>query len=76
MAIKMCKSHEQKPNLYQRKVAIKQHAESLNLITTTLNSQVKVFRKNYQGVIHSVGVNNLKAVDDIKNTAIQKIFSL
>ena len=52
--------------------AIKQHAESLNLITTTLNSQVKVCRKNCQGVIHSVGVNNLKAVDDIKNTALQK----
>ena len=53
-------------------VAIKQHAESLNLITTTLNSQVKDFRKNCQGVIHSVGVNSLKAVDDIKSTALQK----
>ena len=61
-----------KERLPKTDVAIKQHAESLNLITTTLNSQVKVFRKNCQGVIHSVGVNSLKAVDDIKNTALQK----
>ena len=33
---------------------------------------MKVFRKNCQGVIHSVGLNSLKAVDDIKNTALQK----
>ena len=51
---------------------MKQHEESVNLITTTLNCQVNVFRKNCQRVIHSVGVNILKAVDDIINTALQK----
>ena len=54
-----------KERLPNTDVAIKQHAESLNLITTILNSQVNVFRKNCQGVILSVGVNSLEAVDDI-----------
>ena len=67
-----------KEKLPKTDAALKQNAERLNLITTTLISQVKVFRKNCQGVIHSVGVNSLKAVNDIKNTTLpkKKLFSL
>ena len=62
------KERQPKSNL-----VIKQRAENINLITTTLNSQVKVIRKIVQGVVHNVGVDSLKAVDDIKEIALQKV---
>ena len=49
------------------------HALKENLITSTINCQIKVFRKDEEGKFKSVLVKSKKAVDDIKQVAVKKI---
>ena len=48
------------------------HALKENLITSTINCQIKVFRKDEEGKFKSVLVKS-KAVDDIKQVAVKKV---
>ena len=52
---------------------IQAHADSLGLITTTINYDLKVFKKDDTGVFRTVTVNSVKAVDDIQKGAILKM---
>ena len=48
---------------------IQAHAESLGLITTTYNLDVKVLKGDGNGEFKTVTVNSVKAVDDIQKCA-------
>lgn len=52
--------------------AIKKEAEELGLITTTLNCDVKVFKKNHDDKFQPIVVNSFKALHDIKNIAVRR----
>ena len=52
---------------------IQAHADSLGLITTTYNCDVKVFKKDDNGFFKTVTVNSIKAVDDIQKCAILRM---
>ena len=51
---------------------IKKYADSLGLITTTSNCQVKVYQKTEEGKFFTVNVNSTKAVDDICVRAVKR----
>ena len=51
---------------------IKKEADQLGLITTTMNCDVKVFKKSDDNKFMPIVVNSLKAVHDIKNTAVKR----
>ena len=49
------------------------HALKENLISSTINCRVKVFRKDEKGKLKSVLVKSKKEVDDIEQVAIKKV---
>ena len=51
---------------------LKDHADELDLITTTNDCNVKVFTKNADGIFKSVEVRSKRAIDDIKEVALKK----
>ena len=51
---------------------LKDHADELDLITTTNNCNVKVFTKNADGIFKSVEVKSKRSIDDIKEVALKK----
>ena len=76
--IKMFESFKQNPNIGGRTpVKIRFNYQTIcrepeSDYHTTMNSQVKVFWKTVQCVVHSVSVDSLKAEDDIKEIAPQQ----
>ena len=54
---------------------IKNYADGKGLVTTTWNSQVRVFRYGPNGIAQSVGVDSFKSVDDLHDKAVKKATS-
>ena len=54
---------------------IKNYADVKGLVTTTWNSQVRVFRYGPNGIAQSVGVDSYKSVDDLHDKAVKKVTS-
>ena len=60
---------ERLPNFQKE---LKEHAESMDIVTTTNNCNIKVFTKTTDGSFKSVTVNTKKAINDIKSEAVVK----
>ena len=50
---------------------IKNYADVKSLVTTTWNSQVRVFRYGPNGIVQSLDVDSFKSVDDLQEKAVK-----
>ena len=50
---------------------IKNYADVKSLVTTTWNSQVRVFRYGPNGIVQSLDVDSFKSVDNLQEKAVK-----
>ena len=58
-----------KKRLAQADKDIKERADSYNMVTTTWNSQVKVFAKSDEEKFVSIPIDDIRTLDDLKDKA-------